>query len=81
MTNTATNQATKSMPGKSKEFAGIEYFDVTRAAAFMGVHPGTLKRETAKNKVSHFKMGRDIWYKPEWLKEYIEERTKICIYK
>ena len=68
-------------PGKERNFAGAVYYDVARAAAFIGFHPGTLKRETAKSNISHLKIGRDIWYKPEWLKEYIEERTKICVYK
>lgn len=67
--------------GKSREFAGAVYYDVTRAAAFLGVHPSTLKRETAGGRISSLKMGRDIWYKPEWITDYINERTRIGVYK
>ena len=80
MTTAATQKAIRTQ-GKEREFAGAVYYDVTRSAAFLGIHPGTLKRETAKDNISHLKMGRDIWYKLEWLKEYIEERTKICFFK
>lgn len=68
-------------PGKSREFCGVEYFDVKRAAAFIGFSPSTLKRETAGGRISSLKMGRDIWYKPAWLTDYIDERTKIGVYK
>lgn len=68
-------------PGKSREICGVEHYDVTRAAAFLGVHPSTLKRETAHNRITSLKIGRDIWYRPAWLTDYIEERTKIGVYR
>ena len=71
----------KDAPGKSREFCGVLYHDVTRAAAYIGFSPSTLKRETATGHISSLKMGRDIWYKPQWLEEYLEERTKIGVYK
>ena len=69
------------LPGKSRDFAGAEYYDVTRAAAFLGVHPSTLKRETKNEHITHLKMGRDIWFKPAWINDYLTERTKIGVYK
>jgi hypothetical protein len=68
-------------PGKSREFAGATYYDVTRAADYMGVHPSTLKRETKNDHITHMKLGRDIWYKPVWIDDYLSERTKIGVFK
>lgn len=74
-------QTNNELPGKSHNFAGVEYYDVKRAAAFMGVHPETLKRETARGRISSFKLGKNIWYKPCWIHDYINEKTRIGIYK
>jgi hypothetical protein len=76
-----TNAPGKNLPGKSRDFAGATYYDVTRAAAFLGVHPATLKRETAKGHITSMKLGRDIWYLPTWIKDYLNERTKFGIFK
>lgn len=74
-------KATDTRPGKSRDFCGVEYYDVARAADFIGFSPSTLKRETAGGRISSLKMGRDIWYKPAWLTDYIEERTRIGVYR
>ena len=80
MTTAATSKATET-PGKERKFGGAVYYDVTRAADYMGVHPSTLKRETKNKHITHMKLGRDIWYKPVWIDDYLSERTKIGVFK
>lgn len=78
---TQQNNQANEMPGKSRDFCGVEYYDVTRAAHYIGIHPETLKTEARLNNISHMKLGRDVWFKPEWAREYLEERTEICFFK
>lgn len=66
------------MSQENKNICGVEYLCIDRAAAFVGVHKETLKQETRKKKITSLKIGKSLYYLPQWLETYIENKIQYA---
>jgi excisionase family DNA binding protein len=55
------------------------YWTACRAADYLGVSKCTVYIY-AKNGLSFLKMGRNIYFKEDWLNQFINEKTKFQAY-
>jgi hypothetical protein len=68
------------MSRTEKLIAGKTYWTVDKAAEFLSVGKNTV-RSYAKQGLSCLKLGSSLYFREEWLKDFIEERTKIQTYR
>lgn len=66
---------------KEKTICGEVYFNPAKGVEFLGgiFNRQTLLHKIRLKKISCLKVGREIWIKPQWLKECIEECTQIGV--
>jgi len=66
---------------RTKKINGIVYLTTNQAAKRLGVSKQTLLTYCKKGWVTNFLHGNTRNFLPEWLDEYLNEITKIGVYK
>jgi len=78
-TQTATSKARRTIDRTPKEYVliGGIYYNIYKAAPLVLMNWQTLLKKARNNEITHMKHGAQVLFKPEWLKEYLDEKTVI----
>jgi hypothetical protein len=86
MAMNANPKGDRMQTGKEKQqkteklIAGKKYWTVGKAAKYLGVCGNTVRNYT-KLGLSCLKFGSSFYFREEWIKDFIDERTKIQTFR
>lgn len=54
----------------------MKWLKVNDAAEWLGLSPKTVRKRCRQKRLKHFRPGNEYLFRPEWLNDFIEERSE-----